>query len=174
VRAYSRSPQGALRYTSPRSPFRSPQFIEDARSGSTESYPVVLMTHKSGLVAYMEGSDPNLYVPGRVPNDVGDPQQYLEVALREAISAKQNANSLDIHRPNLVAVNYALSMDFQLAMHRAGDIGVTLPAVELSSSVDALAVATTGIDERLTRSGLRRIAPLTPARAALERIMCAT
>ena len=156
------------------SPFQDPQFVEDARSRSTEAYPVVLRRHGSGLVVYMVGSDPNAYVPGVVPDETWNSQGYLEVALREAIAAKQNANSLATHHPNLVAVNYVLSIDFQLALGRADDLGLSLPTIELGGNIDALAVAATGIDERLRRCGLRRVAPATPKSLALNRITCAT
>lgn len=156
------------------SPFRVPGFVAGARARSAHDYPVVLCRHESGLVVYMEGSVPDRYVPGRVPSRTGDPQRYLEVALTEALSAKQNANSLATHRPNLVVANYALSIDFQLALGRADDLGLSPPAVELGRNIDALAVARVGIDERVTPAGLRRVAPLVPNSAALERMTFAT
>jgi len=155
-------------------PFRDPEFVEKARSQSVEAYPVVLVSHESGLVVYMEGPDPDAYVPGFVPEETGDSQGYLAVAFREAIRAKQNANSLARNHPNLLAVNYALSMDFQLALGRAGDLGLALPAIERGPNIDAFAVAATGIHERLTRCGLRRVAPLAHEGMALERVTCAT
>lgn len=130
------------------SPFRNARFVEDALSRAADAHPVVLCEHDGRLVVYVEGSDPDSYVPGRVPNQTGDPQRFLEVALREAVCAKQNANSLAAHHPNMVATNYALSADFQLALNRADDLGLSLPSMELGN-IDALAIAAAGIDERL-------------------------
>lgn len=156
------------------SPFQNPQFVDAARSRSAQAYPVVLCQHHSGLVVYVEGSDPNKYVPGVVPNQTGDPQRYLEVALRETLGAKQNANALATHHPNLVAANYALSIDFQLALERADELDLSLPATELGPNIDALAIAATGIDDRLERCGLRRVAPASPVSPALHRLTRAT
>jgi hypothetical protein len=99
---------------------------------------------------------------------------YLEAALKETLRSKQNANSLATHRPNLVVANYALSKDFQLALGRADDIGLSLPTIELGCNIYALTIGATGIDERLRRCTLRRIAPLTSKSVALDRITCAT
>lgn len=155
------------------SPFRDARLVADALAKAAHAYPVVLCQHDSGLVVYVEGSDPDNYVPGRVPNQTGDPQRYLEVALHETLRAKHNANSLATHHPNLVVANYALSIDFQLALRRADDLGLSRPTMELGN-IDALAIAAAGIDERLTRSGLRRVAPLVSKSTALERMTCAT
>ena len=155
-------------------PFRDPAFVPDALARSADAYPEVLRQHESGLIAYVEGSDPANYVPDRVPNRTGDPQTYLEVALSETLRAKQNANLLATHHPNLVVANYALSKDFQLALVRADDMGLSLPTIELGPNIDALAIGATGIDERLRRRGLRRIAPLASKSVALDRITCAT
>jgi hypothetical protein len=126
------------------------------------------------LIAYVEGSDPDTYVSGLVPNRTGDPQRYLEVALRETLGSKQDANLLATHRPNLVVANYALSKDFQLALDRGDSLGLSLPTIELGRNIDALAIGATGIDEQLRRSGLRRIAPVGSKSVALDRITYAT
>jgi hypothetical protein len=156
------------------SPFRNPGFVADARAKSAHDYPVILCQHDSGLVVYVKGSDPDAYVPGRVGSQTGDPQRYLEVAVNEALRAKQNANSLATHRPNLLVANYALSTDFQLALCRADDLGLALPTMEPGGNIDALAISAVGIDARLTRSGLRRVAPLVSDSTALNRMTCAT
>ena len=156
------------------SPFLDPRFVDDARSRSTHQYPVVLGRHDSGLIVYMEGPDPEAYVPGIAPHQTGDSEKYLEVALNEAIRAKRNANSLGTHRPNLVAVNYALSVDAQLALNRADDLDLSLPVVELGPNIDALAIATVGIDERLAQCGFRRVASALPESPALDRITFCT
>jgi len=153
------------------SPFRDPGFVADARDRSAQAYPVVLRQDDSGLVVYIEGADPEKYVPGIIGNHAGDPQKYLEVALTETLRAKRNANALATHRPNLVVANYAISRDAQLALHRADNLGLPLPSVERSSNIDALAISIVDVDKRLTREALRRVAPLGfPERPTLDRL----
>ena len=120
----------------------------------------------------MEGPGPQAYVPGAMPSQTGDPQRYLEVALSEAIRAKQDANALADRRPNLLAVNLSLSADAQVALNRVDGLRLSLPDVQVGPGLDALAVATVGIDERLERSRFRRIAPAGAATVALDRLTC--
>lgn len=154
------------------SDFTKPEYIEHARSMALKKYPVLLLPPKgkNSLVVYMEGPDPEVYVPGIVSNRTGDSQTYLKVALSEAIRAKQDANSLGKRRPNLVAVNFSLSADAQFALNRADDLKLSISDTQLASSLDALAVAAVGIDERLERSRFRRIAPAVSESLALDRM----
>lgn len=153
------------------SDFTNPEYIKRAREKSLKEYPV-LMHQKCGnsLVVYMVGPDTEAYVNGIVPDSTGDSQTYLKVALREASCAKNNANLLDKRRPNLVAVNFSLSADAQYAFNRADDLKLSIPDIELSPSLDAIAVAVVGINERLERSRFRRIAPSVTERLALDRL----
>ena len=153
------------------SEFTKPAFIERARSQALVQYPILLLPEcENSLVVYMEGPDSEAYVSGIVPNRTGDSQTYLKVVLSEAIRAKQGANSLGQHRPNLVAVNISLSADAQFALSRADDLELAIPDTQLSSDLDAFAVAMVGIDDRLERSRLRRIAPAVTDRLALDRL----
>ena len=153
------------------SDFTTPGHIKRARSMALKEYPVLLLPKcGNSLVVYMEGPDPEVYVPGIVPNRTGDSQTYLKVALSEAIRAKQDENSLSKRRPNLVAVNFSLSADAQFALNRADDLDLSIPDAQLGASLDALAVAAVGIDERLERSRFRRIAPEVAKSLALDRL----
>ena len=155
--------------------FTNPAYIERARSMALKEHPVLLLsTCGNSLVVYMEGPDPQIYVPGVVPNRTGDSQTYLKVALSEAIRAKQNANSLGKRRPNLVAVNFSLSADTQFALSRADDLKLSIPDTQLGPSLDALAIAAVGIDERLDRSRFRRIVPVVAESLALDRLTYAS
>lgn len=141
------------------SPFLDQEYVGRVKRNARKQYPVVLEEHEdSSLVIYMEGEDPNTFMPGIIRDSTGDPHRYLENAVKEAINAKQDANSLGTHRPNLVAVNYLLSGDAQLAFNRAYNLRMSLPDTQLGSSIDAIAIAAVGIDVRLERSALRRIA----------------
>jgi hypothetical protein len=95
----------------------------------------------------------------------------LKVALAEAIKAKRGKNSLGISHPNLVAANFALSIDFQLAITRSGPTGQGLPQMELSPDIDAFAFGAVGIDESIERQKLRLIAALPSVRERLHRIV---
>lgn len=141
------------------SPFLDQEYVGRVKRNARKQYPVVLRKHEdSSLVIYMDGEDPNTFMPGIIRDSTGDPQKYLENAVKEAVDAKRDANSLGTHRPNLVAVNYLLSGDAQLALDRAHNLRLSLPDTQLGPSIDAVAIAAVGIDARLERSVLRRIA----------------
>lgn len=154
------------------SDFTKPEYIDRARSMAQKKYPVLLLPPKdeNSLVVYMAGPDHEAYVPCIVPNCTGDSQKYFDVVLSEAIRAKQNANRLVTHRPNLVAVNLSLSQDAQFALNRADDLQLSISEVELGLNLDALAVATVGIDERLERFRFRRIAPVVSESFGLNQL----
>ena len=133
------------------SPFLDPAYLAKYKEDAEQEYPVILYKDPdSSLHVYVEGNDVGAYIPGRIPNVVGHPESYLETALREAVRAKRNSNTLKNHRPNLVAVNYLLSTDYQLAESSRGT--PSLP--ENDPNIDALSVSAVGIDERLTRRKL--------------------
>ena len=131
------------------SPFLDPAYLANAKERAKQEYPVVLYKHpSSSLYVYVEGD--GVCTPGIVPNGGGNPEGYLEVSLKEAVRAKRNSNALKNHHPNLVAVNYLLSEDYQLAKSSRE----TLALPEDEPNIDVLAVSTVGIDERLTREKL--------------------
>lgn len=129
------------------SPFLDPAYLANAKERAEQEYPVVLYKHPdSSLCVYVKGSGD--YMPGN--NVVGHPESYLNVALKEALRAKRNSNDLKNHHPNLLAVNYLLSEDYQLAKSSRG----TLPLPDNNRNIDVLTVSAAGIDERLTREKL--------------------
>ena len=139
------------------SPFLGPAFLENAKEKAKRKYPEVLYKHpSSSLYVYVEGDDEDVYAPGIVPNNVGNPESYLQVALREAVSAKQNSNDLKNHHPNLVAVNYLLSTDYQVANSLSESVQ-SLTLLEIEPNIDVLAASAIGIDERLSREKLEVI-----------------
>ena len=132
-------------------PFLDPAYLARQKKNAEQGYPVILYRDSgSSMHVYVEGSDADAYIPGRIPNGVGDPESYLEIALREAVRAKRNSNDLARHHPNLVAVNYLLSTDYQLAESSRR----TPSLAEIDSNIDVLTVSAVGIDERLTREKL--------------------
>lgn len=119
-------------------------------------YPLVVSTSTDRKVTvYVEGESPEAYTPGVLPQAHGCPDSYLDVALKEGLSAKAKSNDLAGHRPNLVLVNYALSRDVQVApsLSRTA-LSLTLEA-DLGDGLDAVVFSTAGIDAVLTPSALQ-------------------
>ena len=143
-------------------PFLDSDYLENAKNAKEKAkrkYPQVLNNHRNkhrsrSLYVYVTGDDVDAYEPDIVPNNVGNAESYLQVALREAITAKQNSNDLKNHHPNLVAVNYLLSTDYQVAKSFPERVqSLTLPEIE--PNIDVLAASAIGIDERLAREKLK-------------------
>ena len=136
-------------------PFRNPMYLEKAKEDAKKEYPVVIYEDPAcSLHIYVKGEDVDAYMPGIVPNQTGNPESYFELVLKEAVNAKKCSNDLKNHHPNLLAVNYLLNEDFQVAgalPHRVQSL--TLPRID--PNIDALAVSAVGIDERLTREKTR-------------------
>ncbi len=136
-------------------PFVDPTFLAKAKKDAEFEYSVVL--HKdteSSLHIWVKGNDPDAYMPGIVPNQTGDPKSHVECVLREAVNAKKDSNDLKNHHPNLVAVSLLLSEDFQLSLGLKPRLqSLTLPQID--PNIDAFAISTIGIDERLTKEELK-------------------
>jgi hypothetical protein len=146
-------------------PFLDEAGLEGLRVQARQTYPVVVVRPASSLVIYIDGDDPDQYDPTIVPSVTGDPEAHIAVILKEAIGQKTGKNNLVAHRPNLVAVNYLLSSDAQVAFRLRG-LGhrVTLP-----DSIDGLAVAPgIGIDQRLSRPQLLLLKAQEPRDPILE------
>lgn len=133
------------------SPCLDPAYLAKHKKAAEQEYPVILYkAPDSSLHVYVDGSDDADYIPDRIPNAVGDPEYYLEIALREAVRAKRSSNDLTSHHPNLVAVNYLLSPDYQLAKSSRRTSSLS----EIDANIDVLTVSAVGIDERLTTEKL--------------------
>ena len=134
------------------SPFLNPSYLADAKEATKQSWPVVLFEDPcSSLRVYVDGNDFKAHDPSILPCRIGgNPGDYLTVALREAVCAKQDSNDLKTHRPNLLAVNYLIS-DWEVASDLPERCeSRTYP--ELKPNIDALAAAgEVGIEDRLTR-----------------------
>ncbi len=137
--------------------FLDPDCLAEAKKAAETEYPVVLYKDsESSLHIYVEGDNEDAYMPGILPNQTGDPKSYIERILTEAVNAKKDSNDLKNHHPNLLAVNYVLSEDFQVATglpHRMQCLHIP----RIDPNIDALAVSAVGIDERLTREKLKVI-----------------
>ncbi len=149
----------------------APDRLAQAKREAETRYPVVLFKDEdSSLYVYVEGEKANGYVPGIVPNRMGCPERYLELVLREAVKAKQCSNGLRDHRPNLLAVSFLLSRDFQAAEALRGLPATAQVDADVGTTIDTLTVSTAGIDERLSREKLKIVLDSGAAGVALERL----
>lgn len=132
--------------------FLNPEYLARHKRAAEQEYPVLLYKDQdSSLHIYVEGSNVDAYIPGKIPKIVGSLGSYREVAVQEAIKNKRNSNDLANHRPNLVAVNYLLSMDYQLA-----ESSLTISSrPDPDSNIDVLVVSSVGIDEKIVMEQLK-------------------
>ena len=157
------------------SPFLDPTYLTTKKEEAKKQYPVLLYKDRnSSLRVYVKGDGSGVYSSPDEDEKIGDEKTYLEVALEEAIKAKQDKNRLAEHHPNLVATNYALSMDYQQASNSPHTNNSPGPFLDHRSNIDVLAVSTIGINERLTREKLE-VAEINSAhqvnRVSLNRIV---
>jgi hypothetical protein len=150
--------------------FLDAQYIADARSKSAYAYPVVMYQDKD-LTVYYEGSNANAYIPGVVSTQVGCQDEYLRVALSEAVKAKMCANLLGTHHPNLVVANFALSEDFQMAINPSNGLGLALTKVVLGPNIDAFAISAVGIDESIEHGKIRLVKAVSSVSERLNLIV---
>lgn len=140
-------------------PFLDEAAIQRLRAEAQTRYPVVVAQPASTLVILLEGANVSAYDPAIHQSVTGDPEQHLRVILSEALTQKAGANALAEHRPNLVAVNYLLSTDAQVALTLRG----LPPPPALPEGIDGFAVApAVGIDGRVTREQLLLLACREP------------
>ena len=154
--------------------FLDPSFLAKAQDGAKTRYPVILykgpeQNPKHSLYIYVDGDNGDAYMPGIVPNQTGDPEFYFEHVLQEAIDAKGNSNALEAHHPNLLAVNYSLSADFQLARMLLERVQPsTLPRI--AHNIDTLAIYVVGINERLTNDKVKVVQSSNTSTASSGRV----
>ena len=79
----------------------------------------------------------------------GSPEQHVTAMLKGAVSSKGDSNSLDDHRPNVLAVNLVLTNAEAAEYHDGDGNMIARCAPELPTALDVLAVAYCGIDERV-------------------------
>ena len=76
----------------------------------------------------------------------GSPEQHVATMLKEAVSNKQDSNSLCDHHPNVLAVNLLLTNAEAAEYHDRDGNMIARCAPELPDALDVLAVANCGID----------------------------
>lgn len=121
------------------------RIIEEA----SKSYPVILFQDKArNFYVSLEDADANTdnYMPELIPNASGDLEEYLKVAIKEAVKKKKCSNELKKNHPNLLAVNFLLSTDFQMARNRQLALNSEIPQQEFGN-IDAIFLSVCGINE---------------------------
>jgi hypothetical protein len=133
--------------------FLNPDFLAAKLVEAAREYPIpIKVDGYSGLrnvLLCVEGDNPKAYSPMKDPFiGTGDPEQYLCIALKEALNNKRKSNQIEKNRPNLLAVNYLLSPDYQTALGLRKINQHMLP--DLGEEYDAVLFAAMGIDGRIT------------------------
>ena len=125
-----------------------------SQAAAAEAYPVpvTLPSGSTNAFIYMEDDNPSSYDPSLHPSRAGDPDKYLQVALQEALAAKGGANDLLSKHPNVLAVNFVLSEDWQLAALLRPDIALVATS-NVPAGIDAVFIAACGIHDIPTSSG---------------------
>lgn len=133
-------------------PYIESNCVENKIREAEKEYPVLLPTPQGidNFYIYVEGHDPDKYVPGRLPNAAGPPEDYLAVCFKEAIINK--TKQLGRCHPNVLAVNYLLSEDFQMAAKRQDQLnesGISerIPLCDFSDTIDGLFFSACGLDD---------------------------
>ena len=132
-------------------PFLNSNFLTEKRIEADKQYPVPLPIPDGikNLHIYLEGNGE--YQPRIVPSNTGSTGDFFHHSINEAIRNKADSNSLKNHRPNILAVNFLLGEDFQLAQNRALDLGEN-NQIDFQKSIDGILIGTCGIDSKLSRN----------------------
>lgn len=126
-------------------PYLDPSFLHDKITETQHKSPVMLPIPPGAVnfYIYLENQDAankNFELEKELFT-AGNPESFLEIALREIINNKTYANNLPKNRPNLLMVNFMLGKDWQLA--------ATLRTIQkpcLGKTLDGIFISTCGID----------------------------
>jgi hypothetical protein len=118
-----------------------PSKIQEAQQQSPVMLPIP-STAKNFYV-YLENLDaPNQdFELKQMVHSTGDPELFLEVALKEVIAGKASTNDLSRRHPNLLMVNFLLGKDWQMARSLR-----SIPRPELGETLDGVLFCACGID----------------------------
>ncbi len=131
-------------------PYLDPSFLdsmlEEAKKKSPFTLPVPAGTENFYVI--LENEKPLEFNTEQPWSYTGDPDQYLLLALREILSNKSTQNNIGEYHPNLLAVNFLLGPDWQLASWIR-----KIPDIKLPSQIDGLLFTVCGIDQTPGFSG---------------------
>jgi hypothetical protein len=128
--------------------FLNTEDILEKLKAAQENYPVIIYK-QNDIVIYAEGDDPTKYDPAILDYQTGDPEKYLNVAIKESIEnkTKNDRNNLSEYRPNLLAINFLLSPDFQTALFIRNIKKGMMSSLEFNGA-EAILLAACGINEK--------------------------
>lgn len=132
-------------------PYLDAAFLHEKVKKSQEEWPVLLPLPDgtTNFFVYLEGNVEH-YNSGIIVNAAGPPELYLEHSIAEAVDNKRKSNKLHEHRPNVLAINFLLGADFQLAFNHQVTLKQEIPIPKLDPEIDGLMIACCGIDEFLS------------------------
>jgi len=136
------------------SPYLDKAFIEKKRMEAKKSYPIPLPvpSGSKNFHVFLEGEDIDNYDPTVFVSFTGDPERYLSDAIDKAVGNKRDSNQLRGYRPNVLAINYLLSSDYQTARSRHQQLGIEMPSINYGTTLDAVLLAACGIDQELSHA----------------------
>lgn len=124
-------------------PFLNEKFLREMKEKAKRAYPIILYQGLNFCI-YLEGNNPDNYVPGI--NAQGRPEAYLDDAVSKAINAKQQ--QLENYHPNILAVNFLLSPDFQTGLNRQRDLKLPINQLPINlGNADGIFLTACDIDK---------------------------
>ena len=126
-------------------PFLDEVFLEKKFKEAQEISPIMLSTPKGieNLYIFIENHNAKNFNPYQPWATTGSPEKILDIIVKEALDNKRSSNKLKLYRPNLLAVNLLLGIDFQLA----NAVRTTIPTPDLGAEYDAIFLTACGIDD---------------------------
>jgi hypothetical protein len=130
-------------------PYLDRDFLLPLRRKAAMEYPVMLPVPSGAqnLRLLLEGRDVAAYRAGE--NAQGDPDNSLDIMIKEAVNNKLGKNNLSLRRPNALAVSFLVSPDVSIALERRTGLTNQLPEPNLGTELDAVLYSWCGIDEEL-------------------------
>jgi len=131
-------------------PFLDAGVLENKQKEALKSWPVYFSV-PSGIENFsicLEG-ELDAYAPK--DNASGDPRSHLEDAVEKGIDNKRDSNNLNGRDDlKILAINYLLSADYQASCSALTAIGGEFPRIDFGESLDAVLLASCGIDCELS------------------------
>jgi hypothetical protein len=126
-------------------PYLDPSFLPGKTHEAQRQSPVMLPipSTATNFYAYLENLDaPHQNTDlNQMLHTAGDPEAFLEIALKEIIDGKRKANDLSRNHPNLLMVNFLPGRDWQMARSLR-----PVPKPELGETLDGVLFCVCGID----------------------------
>lgn len=126
-------------------PFLDDSYIRKVSDMAVERSPVRLEVPQNvdNLFLIYESEEPIEINSDQPWSTTGDPMLFLRDAWDKALKNKKYSNKLSNHHPNLLAINFLLGVDYQLARM----LRDSPPALDLYGVFDGVLLAACGIDK---------------------------